>query len=185
MFIGIASCEVVSVPEGACNSLTDEQKLGWSGWHSAENINNFPVWLWLSRRQWDSTYIETVLYCICTQDSSPFGNVCDCPICMAQGKRCTSPASDSPPWHDNHSYPGHSPGNRLIAAAELFWKSRLKLPKQICNHQGLDLQLHGFLLSSLVSLRGFPLISVRSVEEVLAKAKHKEVLTWYHPTIDI
>lgn len=33
-FIAIASCKAVSVPEGACNSLTDQQKLGRSGWDS-------------------------------------------------------------------------------------------------------------------------------------------------------
>lgn len=33
-FIAIASCKAVSVPEGACNSLTDQQKLGRSGWGS-------------------------------------------------------------------------------------------------------------------------------------------------------
>lgn len=111
--------------------------------------------------------------------SSPFGNVCDCPMCMAQSGHRGNAAPLQPLTlpHDMASIPSqkelNSPGIRLVPAAELFWKSRLKLPKQSCNHQGLDLQ--PFVLSSLASLRGFPLISVSSMEEVLAKAKYKEV----------
>jgi len=68
-----------------------------------------------------------------------------------------------------------SPGNGLVPAAELIQKPRLKFPKRSGNHHGLDLQLYGFLLSSLAPLRGFPLISVSFMEGVSAKTKYKEV----------
>lgn len=41
----------------------------------------------------DSTHIETIFNCICTQDSNPFGNMCDCPICMAQSCHLGNAAS--------------------------------------------------------------------------------------------